>query len=82
MKMITPNKYMDLNTSLIKVSSDILKILLKKRDKTIKYNKLSKELEKLYGEDTDYVLIPSLNFLFLVDKIKYNLTDDTLELII
>jgi len=39
-------------------------------------------LEKLYGEDTDYVLIPSLNFLFLVDKIKYNLTDDTLELII
>ena len=82
MIMITPNKYMDLNTSLIKVSSDILKILLKKRSKSIKYSKLSKELEEIYGEDTDYVLLPSLNFLFLVDKIKYNLMDDTLELII
>lgn len=79
--MLTPNKYMKLNNSIIYVSSLILQELLNK-DRVIEYNSLYNKIKNYIGDNVEYLFIPSLNFLYLMDKINYNKSNDNLELII
>jgi len=76
--MIKPNKFLDINNSIIKISSDIIKILLK--DKVIKYNNLYNQIIVKNGENSKYVFINALDFLYLFNKINYDSNNDTLEL--
>ena len=77
---LTPNKCMDLNLCMLKIGAEILKILLEK--KKIKYAILYEEFEKKYKEDTEYIFLPALNFLYLLGKIKYRVKTDIVELIL
>lgn len=77
---LTPNKFMDLNLCMLKIGAEILKILLDKNK--IKYSQLYTKFEEKYKENTEYIFIPALNFLFLLGKIKYKIKTDIIELII
>ncbi|MCX8473773.1 MAG: hypothetical protein ORN85_09000 [Sediminibacterium sp.] len=68
--MITPDKYFDLNNSVINVSAAIIRALQKIN--VLTYNELEKEVHKMLGEDSKNVFLYALNFLFLLDKIEYN----------
>ena len=78
---IKPDKYMDLKTSSLKIGSEIIMILLNKKDKKIKYTSLYNHFFKIHGEECNYILTPAINFLFLLGKIIYNSSTDELELI-
>ena len=52
--MITPNKFMRLEDSTLKISAEILGIIIKKQNKKIKYSKLYKSFFEKYKENTDY----------------------------
>lgn len=77
---IVPDKYMDLKASPLKISADIIKLLLKE-NKIMKYSSLYDYFFERYGEESEYVLRPALSFLYLVGKIKYKKRSDELELI-
>lgn len=70
---------MDFNTCMLKIGGEILKILLK--DKKIKYPILYEKFKEVYQDDTDYIFLPALNFLYLFGKIKYLPKKDMVELI-
>lgn len=73
--MLIPTKHMNLRLSVIKVSSLILKILIK--DTIVKYDKLLNTLIRRLGEDVIYVITPALSFLYLQGVIEYNQKNDT-----
>ena len=77
--MIKPIKHMNLNYSVIKITSDTLKIF--KKNKLIEYTELLDKLKLIYGEDVKYNFISCLNILYLLGKIKYYPKDDLFELI-
>ena len=76
--MIKPNKHMDLNYSLIKMSSDILKIFQK--GEIFSYDELLDKLVSLHGENAKYKFIQSLNLLYLFGKLEYYPEKDVFEL--
>jgi hypothetical protein len=67
--MITPDKYLNLKTSLINVSAIIIQELQKV--KIMPISELEKRVCQILGEDARYSLHYALNFLFLIGKIKY-----------
>lgn len=75
--MIKPHKFLNLNNNVLKSSSKIIKILHK--NNVIKYNELYNILRN-DNKDIDQVFMNSLNFLFLLGKIKYHKENDALEL--
>lgn len=78
---LIPDKFTNLNNCTLKIGAEILKILFEKEKNRIRYDELYRELKINYGEDTGYVLPPALNFLFLLNKIKYKIKGDFVELI-
>ena len=77
--MLTPTKFLNLDTCIIKISSEILSLLLEK--KSITFSELQSKLVEDSNEDYKYNLLTSLDFLFLLGKIKYSPKNDRLELI-
>jgi hypothetical protein len=77
--MITPDKYLNLKTSLINVSAFVIKSLQKIR--VFSFTELENEVEKNLGEEAKQVLPYALNFLYLIGKIEYNKSIDSLSLI-
>lgn len=77
--MIRPHKYMNLHLSVLKISSLILKDLLKKR--IVKYSELYEKLEKKFGDDLMYVFPLALSFLYIQKAIKYHDKTDSFEYI-
>lgn len=74
--MIRPTKYLDLNTSVIRISAFILKEL--KVAKAIQIHELDEIIRNNLGENSRFNFIASLNFLYLVGKIDYEETTDSL----
>lgn len=70
---------MKFDNCMLKVGAEIIKILLK--NKKIKYSTLYDNFKKIYKEDTDYIFLPALNFLYLLGKIEYKIKKDMVELI-
>ncbi|WP_099336442.1 ABC-three component system middle component 8 [Clostridium cadaveris] len=77
--MIKPTKFLNLNTCILKISSEILSILIE--EKSITFSDLQSKLLKDSNEDYEYNFLPSIDFLFLLGKIKYSPKTDILELI-
>lgn len=76
---LVPNKFMKFNSCMLKVGAEIIKILLE--NKEIKYSTLYDNFKKIYKEDTDYIFLPALNFLYLLGKIEYKIKKDMVELV-
>ena len=79
--MITPNKFMKLEDCTLKLSSEIIVLLLNKKGKKIKYEELYQKFYQKYLEDTEYFFIPALNFLYLLGKLEYDIKKDELRLL-
>lgn len=77
--MLLPDKHLDLNNSVLRISTEILKRL--KKHKAIKYDALYTELLNHFKESTiNYLYIYCLDFLFLANLITYNKSKDLIEL--
>lgn len=77
--MLTPTKYLNLELSVVKVSSEILKIL--KTNQSMKYDEVLTYLCDDICDDVKHVFMASINFLFLLGKLNYYITSDSLEYI-
>ncbi|WP_147564658.1 ABC-three component system middle component 8 [Clostridium tyrobutyricum] len=78
--MIKPHKYLDVDSSVIRVGSLILKEMLD--NKIISYSELYNKIYNKVGKNVEYTFLPSLSFIYLFGKIKYYKESDTLELIL
>ena len=67
--MIEANKYLDLDLSVIRISSKIIKEL--RGSNVVQYDELLKSLQNKIGKDVKQVYTASLSFLFLLGKIEY-----------
>lgn len=77
--MLKPNKYMNFPLSVISISSDILMILSK--NNTIKYDELVSRVITGKGKKAKEMVLPALNFLYLIGKVEYHNKIDSLEFI-
>lgn len=76
--MIAAQKYLNLDLSVINVSTLIL-IKLKKNS-LLKYDELLSIVVSALGENVREVFPYALNFLFLLNKISYSTTFDTFQI--
>ena len=68
---------MNLDLSVLRISSLIVKLL--KKNNVIGYSELLNYLSDKLGEDIKHVFIPAIDFLYLIGKIEYHLTSDSIE---
>ena len=76
--MIKPNKHLNLNYSIIKISGEIIKIF--NEGNLFSYDELLDTLIFLHGEDVRYSFIQSLSLLYLLGKIEYHAESDVFEM--
>lgn len=77
--MITPHKYLNLDLCVLNVSAFIIKEL--KRTNLVKYDELLNSIASKLGEETREVYPYAIDFLYLLNKIKYhNAPVDAFEL--
>ena len=77
--MLSPEKYMDLDKSVLMITSIILKHMIKK--KIIKVNTLFSFVESKVGEGIDETFLSALTILYAFDKIEYFDNNDNLSLV-
>ncbi len=75
--MIIPNDFLDLDNSILRISSLILKKINK--NKIIKYDDLLKYLLDKEGENISFVFLNALSFLYMLGKIDYHIKTDSIE---
>lgn len=77
--MITPHKYLNLDLSVVNVSAFIIKEL--QRTSLVKYDELINSLASKLGDGSKEVFPYAIDFLYLLDKIRYhNAPVDAFEL--
>ena len=77
--MIKPHKYLDLNNSLLMISSEIIKVLIEHKE--MEYNELFVFTKNKFKDSYDDLFLQCLNFLYITGVIEYNSISDSLELI-
>jgi hypothetical protein len=77
--MIRPDKYIDLDVSVINISSLILKHIRDK--KLLSFDDITNYVVKKIGVPAKENIIYALNFLFLIDKIAYHPNIDFFEFV-
>ncbi len=75
--MLTPRKHLDLNTSLLRIASIMLKELHKRG--VIEMMTLKQRVIRKVGNNGELMFLPALNFLYLLGKVEYHEQNDTLE---
>ncbi len=75
--MLTPKKHLDLDASLLRVSSIMLKELDKKG--IVPFEQLRSLVVRRVGTNGDLVFLPALDFLYLLGRVEYHEKNDTLE---
>lgn len=73
--MLRPDKHMDLDISVVNISSYIL-LSFKRRNK-IGYDELLNSIKNKLDDNFEELYPYALNFLFLLDKIKYEEKTDS-----
>jgi ABC-three component (ABC-3C) system Middle Component 8 len=68
---------MNMDLSILSISSQIINLL--KKNTIIKYTELLDHLSEIVGDDVKDVLIPAINFLYLLGKVEYHVATDSLE---
>lgn len=74
---LTPKKHLNLDTSLLRVFSLVLKELQKRG--VCEFEKLRGVVIRRVGTDGELSFLPALDLLFLLGKAEYHLKNDTLE---
>lgn len=77
--MLKPHKYMNLELSIVNLSSLIIQEL--KKDKYLKYDTLYRRIRARTNEEIKDNFLYSLNFLYLMGTIRYVKEKDIVELI-
>lgn len=77
--MIKPYKHLNLDLSVINIGALILKNL--KDSSIMKYDELLNKIINLKGDDSKYIFLQSLMFLFILGKIEYVNNGDSIVLI-
>lgn len=77
--MIRPDKYMNLDTSVLNVSVQILRLF--KKSKLISFDDISNSVINKLGIKSKENIIYALNFLYLINRIKYHQEIDNFEVI-
>jgi len=75
--MLTPSKHLDLDRSVIRVASEVLIELRRRR--MMEYEAVIKHIKRRVGDDGDAVLAPALSFLFLLGRLDYHSKNDSFE---
>jgi hypothetical protein len=75
--MITPSKHLDLDRSVIRVASEVLNELRRRR--MMEYDAVIRLIKRRVGDDGDAVVAPALRFLFLLGRIDYHAKNDSFE---
>lgn len=75
--MLTPRKHLDLDVSVLRVSSLLLRELRKRG--VVEFERLRSVVIKRVGPNGELSFLPALNFLFLMGKVDYHLKNDTIE---
>ena len=77
--MIKPDKYTNLNLSLVNIGGVVLKSLC---NCTIqKYEDLENNVTSVLGENSKLLFVPALSFLYAIGKISYQPSSDTINLV-
>ncbi|MCY1542762.1 hypothetical protein D9M68_785260 [compost metagenome] len=74
---LTPKKHLNLDTSLLRVFSLVLKELQKRG--VCEFEKLRGVVIRRVGANGELSFLPALDLLFLLGKAEYHLKNDTLE---
>ena len=77
--MLTPQKHLNLDVSVLRISALSLKEIRKRR--TIEFNTLHTRICRRTGADGSLLFLPALNLLFLLGKIDYHIKNDSIEYI-
>jgi ABC-3C biological conflict system middle component len=75
--MLTPSKHLDLDRSVIRVASEVLKDI--RRWRMMEYDAVVRLIKRRAGDDGDAVVAPALSFLFLLGRIEYHSKNDSFE---
>ena len=76
--MLIPNKYTNLDNSILKIGGDILRILTQRE--IVTYDEVLTEVTNLNGNKSKINYLYSLNLLFLLGKIEYFEKEDMLKI--
>lgn len=77
--MIRASKHIDLDKSVLRISAEILKKLMKYR--IMGFDDLQTKIYNKFNNDCDIVFNSSLNFLYLLGCIEYHSNTDKIEFI-
>ena len=77
--MIKPDKYTNLNLSLVNIGGVVLKSLC--NCSIQKYEDLENHVTSVLGENSKLLFVSALSFLFAIGKINYQPSSDTINLV-
>jgi hypothetical protein len=75
--MLTPSKHLDLDRSVIRVASEVLNELRRRR--MMEYDAVIRYIKRRVGDDGEAVMAPAISFLFLLGRLDYHSKNDTFE---
>lgn len=75
--IINPTKYTRIDTSILGISFEIIKIL--KKDPIQDYNQIFERIVNKKGDEAKTNFLLSLSFLYILKKIQYHKDDDVIE---
>lgn len=75
--MITAQKHLDLDNSILRVAAVMLHVLKKRR--VLGFSALRKKVLKAVGSESEIAFQPALSFLFVVGKLEYHAKNDSFE---
>jgi hypothetical protein len=77
--MLKPHKFLNVELCVLNIAKDV--ILLLQDAQSIEYAELLSRLVQRHDKKVQEMIIPALNFLFLVGKITYHRDNDSIELL-
>ena len=75
--MLTPSKHLDLDRSVVRVASEVLIELRRRR--IMEYDAVIRHVKRRIGDDGEAVVAPAISFLFLLGRLDYHSKNDTFE---
>ena len=78
--MIMPDKYTNLNLSIVNIGGIVLKSLY--NCNVQKYEDLENHVSAVLGDNSKLLFVPALSFLYAIGKINYQQSTDSINLVL
>lgn len=75
--MLRPSKHLDLSKSPLRVASEI--IIYLKRRRMVSYADLMNLIDKRIGDSGDSIVLPALNLCYVLGVLEYHVKNDSFE---